>query len=77
MADYHDSAAVLMQNLQDAGCDQRLADAVLRYLHSDQTSCACCLLRQHKKTLLQHLHETERRIDSLDHLIYRLQDKKG
>lgn len=73
MANIHDEAAVLEENLCDAGCDRHLTDEILRYLNNGQTSCALVLLRQHKQVLLKALHADERRIDSLDHLLYKLQ----
>lgn len=78
MANIHDETALLRENLADAGCDRRFSDKVLGCLAGGQTHCALVLLRQHKQTLLQALHADERRIDSLDHLIYKLQhDLKG
>lgn len=81
MANIHNEYAVLLQNLQDAGCDRRLIEEVLRVLDPDKIYMpghAIRLLRKHRKTLLQQLHDDERMIDSLDYLIYKLhQDEKG
>ena len=73
MANIYDEAALLRENLYDAGLDQRLTDAVLAHLRVHETRLALSLLRQHKQVLLAQLHGDERRIDSLDYLIHKLQ----
>ncbi len=81
MAHIHDRAAMLQQNLLDAGCGQRLTADILRYLLSGTDHgihCALCLLRKQKQTLLTQLHNNERQIDSLDYLVYVIsQQQKG
>lgn len=81
MANIHDRAAILQQNLQDAGCSPSMTEDILRYLLSGKESdirCALCLLRKHKQMLLLQLHDDERRIDNLDYLIYDIsQQQKG
>lgn len=72
MANALDDYAVLLQNLRDAGCNDDLSHQVLQYVQKDRASCALCLLKQHKQSLLAQLHVDEQRIDSLDYLIYRL-----
>lgn len=67
------SEKICTKNLYDAGLDQRLTDAVLAHLRVHETRLALSLLRQHKQVLLAQLHGDERRIDSLDYLIHKLQ----
>jgi hypothetical protein len=67
----------ILQNLQDAGCGQelitryeKLAEQKIceRAIRGQQTQ----LLREYRKNLLAQLHEDQRRIDCLDHLLYQL-----
>lgn len=68
-----DIDGILLQNLADAGC-------------SPETVCQCMALAQkrdqaelmrvlslHRRTLLDTLHQSEKRIDCLDYLIYMLE----
>ena len=72
MANLHDQQAMILENLQDAGCDEHLSQEILHYLCGAQISYALCLLRQHKSQLLARLHYNEYKIDSLDYFMYQL-----
>jgi hypothetical protein len=67
----------ILQNLRDAGCDEKLirdyrniADRPL----AEATACGqqAMLLAGYRKELLDQLHEDQKRIDCLDHLLYQL-----
>ena len=47
MVNLHDQQAMILENLQDAGCDEHLCQEILHYLCGSQISYALCLLRQH------------------------------
>lgn len=72
MANLHDQQAMILENLQDAGCDEHLCQEILHYLYGTQIPYALCLLRQHKKQLLARLHDNEYKIDRLDYFMYQL-----
>ena len=72
MANLHDQQAMILENLQDAGCDEHLCQEILHYLCGAQIPYALCLLRQHKRQLLARLHDNEYKIDRLDYLMYQL-----
>lgn len=72
MANLHDQQAMILENLQDAGCDEHLCQEILHYLCGSQISYALCLLRQHKRQLLARLHDNEYKIDRLDYFMYQL-----
>lgn len=75
MANLHDQQAMILENLQDAGCDEHLCQEILHYLcgaQIKQIPYALCLLRQHKRQLLARLHDNEYKIDRLDYFMYQL-----
>lgn len=70
----------VLQNLKDAGCGReliaqygQLAEQSIseRAIRSQQTQ----LLRGYRKNLLAQLHEDQRKIDCLDHLLYQLRSE--
>ena len=72
MAEATDRSGMLIQNLEDAGCEQ--AD-IARFLQLEQEGRRPELLRflrAHRTTLLNRLHVSQRQIDCLDYLIYQM-----
>ena len=65
----------LLQNLQDAGCGEGLITQFLTLYQAGQYPQSLALLAQHRRTLLQHCHETERRIACLDYLVYQMESR--
>ena len=55
----------IIQNMQDAGCSQETIDC---FLESQEVS----VLNKHRKCLLDGMHETQKKIDCLDYLIYQM-----
>lgn len=73
MPEASDARGILRQNLLDAGCG---ADMVRRCMDLAERRERGELLRalsHHRQALLSAVHETEKRIDCLDYLIYRIQ----
>ena len=70
-----------LQALMDAGCD---GPTIRRFQSLEgQTECRAVirrqqmlLLRRQRKMLLEQLHLCQHKIDCLDHLIYRMQQKE-
>ena len=67
-----DSKAVI-QNLIDAGCDDKLVEEFLSLEESGQTGKQLTLLSKHRQKLLDRVHVEERRIYCLDYLVYEIQ----
>lgn len=55
------------QNLLDAGCD---AAFIRQYAQLKGLPEQLLLLRKHRRTLLDRIHEEQHRLDCLDYLIY-------
>ena len=70
-----DSEAVI-QNLIDAGCDDKLVEEFLSLEESGQTGKQLTLLSKHRQKLLDRVHVEERRIYCLDYLVYEIQKQQ-
>ncbi len=71
---------IVLQNLEDAGCSREMISQYEdiarqniseRAVRSRQTQ----LLRGYRKGLLARLHEDQRKIDCLDHLLYQMKSE--
>lgn len=69
---YQTKEAVI-QNLTDAGCDQQMIGEFFYCLKAGDEEQQIELLTKHRKVLLESLHQTEKRIDCLDYLVYQIQ----
>lgn len=72
MADASDVYGILYQNLMDAGCSEKGIMVCMDYAQKGEWEKLLPVLTQHKKILLEQVHASEKRIDCLDFLIYRL-----
>lgn len=64
-----DRKEALIQNLQDAGCNQKIIDEFLDLLDKKQTDKIFILLSKYRSSLLESLHKNQKEIDILDYLI--------
>lgn len=69
-----DKRAVI-QNLMDAGCDATLTDQFVSLVEQGREDAALALLAKHRKNLLERCHRAERKINSLDYLVYQMENK--
>ena len=60
----------VIQNLKDAGCDSSTIDVFFKLGDVKSQECVLKLLSKHKAALLKDLHDNQRKIDCLDHLIF-------
>ena len=58
----------IRQTLTDAGCPQETITAFLESSGAESLR----VLRQHRCTLLEILHEEQKKLDCLDYLLYQL-----
>ena len=79
MPEASDKQAILWENLKDAGCDPDMIRRCEALAQSEKQGELMQILSLHRRTLLDAVHENERRIDCLDYLVYQLekQSKKN
>jgi len=63
---------MLITNLKDAGCDDTTITAFLQYRQTNDQSKQMDLLKKHRNSLLDKIHEYQKAIDCLDFLVYKL-----
>lgn len=71
-----DRKEALIQNLQDAGCNQKIIDEFLNLLDKKQIDKIFILLSKYRSSLLESLHKNQKEIDILDYLIVDLKKQK-
>lgn len=70
------SEKAIIENLKDAGCDQATIQDFLADLRGGKQSKGIRLLEKHRRTLLDELHQEQKRIDCLDYLLFMLQKRQ-
>lgn len=71
MVSYGTKEAVI-QNLKDAGCSQDTIVCCMECLDCGKETELLKQLENHRKGLLQKVHEDEKQIDCLDYLVYQI-----
>ena len=66
------SEEMLITNLKDAGCDDKTIAAFLHYRQMNEQAKQMDLLKKHRHSLLDKIHEDQKAIDCLDYLVYRI-----
>ena len=72
-----ETTQALLDNLEDAGCGPEFAKRFLALERSGQYREQLRLLSDHRRQLLDCLHQEERRIDCLDYLVYQLEKRRA
>lgn len=70
----------LIQNLKDADCTPNMIELCMRYYKQDNASEQLWrVLSKQRYLLLDNVHDSQRKLDCLDYLIYQLKksDDKG
>ena len=62
-----------MQNLKDAGCNEKELADICRLYSAGQMRDVARALRRHRLKLMEKLHESQRQVDCLDFLVYRME----
>ena len=73
MPEASDKRAILQENLKDAGCDPDMIRRCEILVQGEKRGELMRVLSQHRRALLDAVHENERRIDCLDYLVYQLE----
>lgn len=63
----------IIENLTDANCDKAFIE---KFMNTSETSERLTMLEKHRKILLDIYHNTIKRLDCLDYLIYNIKKKK-
>lgn len=66
------SKAAIIQNLKDAGCSQETIDCCITCLDMGQKEELLKRLDEHRKGLLDKVHEGEKQINCLDYLVFQI-----
>lgn len=75
MAEANDRYGSIYQNLIDAGCDEETAEQCMILAKEDRLSDMLPILVGHRKTLLGDLHKSQKQIDCLDYLLYKINNR--
>ena len=59
----------IIQNLKDAGCSAGTISDFIEDIEGGNMAEGLKLLAVHRRALLDHLHEEQKRIDCLDYLV--------
>lgn len=73
MAEASDRYGVIFQNLSDAGCDLDTAKMCTELILAGKCEQALALIKPQRKRLLEEIHANQKRIDSLDFLVYKIE----
>lgn len=65
----------VIQNLEDAGCENEMIQDFLGWFDKGQQTKQLELLEHQREYLLGRVHTDEKRISCLDYLIYQIQRK--
>ena len=66
------SRTAIIQNLKDAGCSQETINCGLSCLDMGKKAELLKRLENHRKGLLEKVHEGEKQIDCLDYLVFQI-----
>ena len=75
MAEAHDTHDMIFQNLVDAGCDGNTTEQCLECISERNYAKMISLLSQHRKALLDIYNRSQKQIDCLDYLIYKIKQE--
>lgn len=63
----------VIQNLKDAGCNSDIIEDFMKDMRENRKASGLKILAEHRRFLLNSLHESQKKIDNLDYLIYQIQ----
>lgn len=66
------SRTAIIQNLKDAGCSEETINCCLSCLDMRKKAELLKRLENHRKGLLEKVHEGEKQIDCLDYLVFQI-----
>ena len=66
-----------IRDLHELGCGDEVTMQIVNLVQANDMDRAAELLRQHKRILLDELHNSENKVDLLDFLLYQLKKAKN
>ena len=66
----------IIRNLKDAGCSADTISDFMEDIEGGKMAEGLKLLAAHRRSLLDHLHEEQKRIDCLDYLVWQMEKPK-
>ncbi len=76
MAEASDRRGLLLQNLKDAGCDEKTISKCMALATENDRKELLRLLSGHKRDLLKTVHSKQKEIDCLDYLVFILKQNE-
>ncbi|MCM1179888.1 MAG: hypothetical protein NC347_06510 [Clostridium sp.] len=73
----YNSEEDIIQNLKDAGCNQKIIECFMKCMAQDDVNGQLQLMREHRQCLLDRVHMEEKQIDCLDYLVYQIDRSKA
>jgi hypothetical protein len=64
------------ERLQELDCDENMIETVMDRLIVGDKETARMFWRRHRKTLMDNMHESQKKVDDLDFLIYQIDKDK-
>lgn len=72
-----DTKEILRENLIDAGCTPEVVQECMTLAQQQESAALLRVLSRHRKSLLDTVHQNEKRIDCLDYLVYQLKKQSS
>lgn len=69
----YNSKTEIIQNLKDAGCNQKIIDYCLICLNERKKEKLLKQLQEHREVLLNKVHKVEKQISCLDYLVFQIE----
>ena len=69
--------ANIISNLKDAGCSDMLIEQFLNLLQIGTQKEWLRLLNEHRNSLLDSIHDNQKKLDCLDYLIFEMKHQQG
>lgn len=66
----------IKKNLSDAGCNQKQIDTFIQSLDKDTFDQQLLFLKCQRCSLIEKLHDAQKKVDCIDYLIYQLKKVK-
>lgn len=65
----------LLEYLDDFGCNETVKDAIVKCHKNQDTTGIIKLLRKHRQTILNTIHNQEKQISCLDYFVFQLEEE--
>ena len=76
MPDALNKEELLLQNLKDAGCDEKLIKICVDFIQEEKTEELKKILSSHKNKMMKDIRTKQKEVDCLDYLLYSLEKKQ-